>query len=113
MRLLTTDIYEGAYFMSQGMHLEQLWLNGKNGNSGKRNVVFEFGGSQVELLRKDYQKGKAEANVVKLKQSLNLLKDRMFNLMRTEVPEFNGVKRRREYDTKQYVSEQQSCPSIN
>lgn len=81
MRLLTTDIYEGAYLLSQGMQLEKLWLNGKN---SRRNVVFEFIGSNVELLRKDYQKGSATCNVIGLKQSLNELKDRMFNLMRTE-----------------------------
>lgn len=81
MHLLTTDIYEGAYFLSQGMELNKLWLNGKN---GKRSVVFEFIGPQVELLRTDYQKGRANANVVKLKQSLTELKDRMFNLIRSE-----------------------------
>lgn len=66
--------------MSQGMNLEKLWLNG---NNGRRSVVFEFAGSNVELLRKDYLRGKAQANVLRLKQSLNELKDRMFNLMRT------------------------------
>ncbi len=80
MHILTTDIYEGAYLLSQGMQLEKLWLNGKN---GKRSVVFEFIGPQVELLRKDYQKGRASANVTKLKQSITELKDRMFSLLRT------------------------------
>lgn len=80
MKLLTTDIYEGAYLLSQGMQLERLWQNGKN---GKRTVVFEFTGPEVELLRKDYQKGRAQANVTKLKQSLTELKDRMFSLLRT------------------------------
>lgn len=80
MKLLTADIYEGAYFLSQGMQLEKLWLNGKN---GKRSVVFEFEGPHVELLRKDYEKGKANANVTKLKQSITELKDRMFDLLRT------------------------------
>lgn len=80
MHILTTDIYEGAYLLSQGMQLEKLWQNGKN---GKRSVVFEFVGPQVELLRKDYQKGRAMANVTKLKQSLTELKDKMFDLLRT------------------------------
>lgn len=80
MKLLTTDIYEGAYLLSHGMELNKLWLNGKN---GKRSVVFEFMGNQLELLRKDYERGNASANVVKLKQSLTVLKDRMFDLLRT------------------------------
>lgn len=72
------------------MQLEKLWLNGKN---GKRSVVFEFMGTQLDLLRKDYQKGRAEANVTKLKQSLTELKDRMFCLLRAEETE-----RRKEND---------------
>lgn len=83
MRLLTTDIYEGAYLLSQGMQLEKLWQNGHVNGGSKRTVVFEFTGPQVELLRKDYQRGRASANVTKLKQSLTELKDRMFNLIRT------------------------------
>ena len=88
MRLLTTDIYEGAYLLSQGMQLEKLWLNGKN---GKRSVVFEFTGPEVELLRKDYEKGNASANVTKLKQSITDLKDKMFNLLRVEKVEHINV----------------------
>lgn len=61
------------------MQLARLWQNGRN---GRRSVVFEFEGTEVQLLRKDYQKGSATCNVIGLKQSLNELKDRMFNLMR-------------------------------
>lgn len=85
MHLLTTDIYEGAYLLSHGMQLEKLWQNGPSTSlrTGRRTVVFEFTGPQLELLRKDYQKGRASANVTKLKQSLTELKDRMFDLLRT------------------------------
>lgn len=79
MRLLTTDIYEGAYLLSKGIELEKLWLRG---NNGKRCVVFEFAGSEADLLRSNYQKGHAQANVIKFKQSLNELKDRMFSVIR-------------------------------
>lgn len=93
MHLITTDIYEGAYLLSHDMRLEKLWLNGKN---GKRKVLFQFVGDNVEVLQKDYQKGMAVANVVIFKQYLNELKDRMFNLMREE------DERRANYETKQY-----------
>lgn len=80
MRLLTRDLYEGAYLLSQGMELKEIW---KDGNNGKKAVVFEFAGDNLELLRKDYQIGKAQVNILKLKSSLNELKDRMFSLLRS------------------------------
>lgn len=81
MRLLTRDLYEGAYLLSQGMELKEIWADG---NNGKRSVVFEFVGDTVEVLRKDYQLGHAEVNILKLKSSLNELKDRMFSILRTK-----------------------------
>jgi len=81
MRLLTTDIYEGAYLLSQGMRLEKLWL--KNANN-KRSVVFEFTGENADLLRSHYEKGLAETNVHKLKQAITEIKDCMFNMLRTQ-----------------------------
>lgn len=101
MHLLTTDIYEGAYLLSQGMQIEKLWLNGKN---GKRSVVFEFTGPQVELLRKDYQKGRASANVTKLKNAITDLKDKMFTLLRSQetpnvqAPTGQAERRRENYE---------------
>lgn len=81
MRILTRDLYEGAYLLSRGMELKEIW---KDGNNGKKSVVFEFMGDDVDLLRKDYQIGKAEVNILKLKSSLNELKDRMFNILRNK-----------------------------
>lgn len=78
MRLLTTDLYEGAWLLTQGMTLADLWMKG----DGKRSIVFEFRGDNMELLQKDYQKGKAEVNVLTLKRAMNELKDRMFLLLR-------------------------------
>ena len=81
MRLLTRELYEGAYLLSQGMELKEIW---KDGNNGKKSVVFEFAGDNVDILRKDYQIGKAQVNILKLKSSLNELKDRMFNILRNQ-----------------------------
>ncbi len=80
MRLLTTDLYEGAWLLSQGMKLADLW----NDNDSKRSIVFEFHGDRVEILTDEYKKGKAQANVIQLKRALNELKDRMFFLMRSK-----------------------------
>ena len=81
MRILTTDIYEGAYLLSQGAALENIWLDQ---NKPSRSVIFEFIGENVLVLRKKYQKGQASANVLRLKTSLNEIKDRMFSLLREE-----------------------------
>lgn len=81
MRILTTDIYEGAYLLSQGALLDNIWLDQSKPN---RSVIFEFLGEDVLMLRKKYQKGQASANVLRLKTSLTEIKDRMFSLLREE-----------------------------
>jgi hypothetical protein len=86
MSLLTTDIYEGAYLLSRGLKLDKLWIrkNSSLRGNARRSVVFEFAGIDADILRKDYRNGYASANVTKLKQALNELKDRMFDLMRSQ-----------------------------
>lgn len=81
MRILTTDIYEGAYLLSQKAVLDNIWLDQRKPN---RSVIFEFKGENVLVLRKKYQKGEANVNVLRLKTSLNEIKDRMFSLLREE-----------------------------
>ena len=80
MRLLTTDLYEGAWLLSQGVELVSLWMD----QNHKRSIIFEFSGAEVEHLKQAYQRGQAKANVIQLKQSINVLKDRMFEKLREE-----------------------------
>ena len=80
MRLLTTDLFEGAYLLSQGMELNDIWTD--EGVSRRGLVVFEFNGDNIELLKDNYRKGRASANVTAFKRSLNELKDRMFGMLR-------------------------------
>ena len=89
MRLLTNDLYEGAWLLSQGVELSDLWMDDK----ARRAVVFEFAGENVLVLQNEYKKGKAEVNVVKLKGALRQLKDKMFWLLRTK--ELNETKLRK------------------
>ncbi len=93
MRILTTDIYEGAYLLSKGAELKNIWRD--DGNK-KRSVIFEFNGVRLELLRENYLLGKANANVLRLKQNLNILKDQLFKLIR----EIEIENRKREGDRK-------------
>lgn len=78
MRFLTNDLYEGAWLLSRGMELADLWID----RDARRTIVFEFHGEEIEHLKEDYKRGKAEANVLLLKRSMNELKDRMFALIR-------------------------------
>lgn len=88
MRILTTDIYEGAYLLSQGMALSNIW---EDASKKKRSVVFEFEGDNIGVLRKNYLRGQASANIFKFKNSITEIKDVMFNLLRTQ--ELRGEKR--------------------
>ena len=81
MRMLTTDLYEGAYLLSQGCELADIWIDEKH---PKKSVIFEFRGEDLEVFRKGYRLGHAKANVLRLKASINEIKDRMFALLREQ-----------------------------
>ncbi|MBI1883134.1 MAG: hypothetical protein HYS08_02880 [Chlamydiae bacterium] len=78
MKILTTDLYEGAWFLTQGMELEDLIPHPQK----KKSVVFVFIGDRLEGLKEEYRRGIASGNVVKYRQAIDGLKDRMFDLLR-------------------------------
>ena len=78
MRLLTNDLYEGAWLLSKGMELANLWME----PGGRRSVVFEFEGDSIDGLKEEYKRGKAQANVYRLKVAMSELRDRMYALLR-------------------------------
>lgn len=78
MRLLTNDLYEGAWLLSKGMTLANLWMEA----NGRKSVVFEFEGESIDGLKEEYKRGKAQANVVRLKVALRELKDKMYGMLR-------------------------------
>lgn len=86
MRLLTNDLYEGAWLLSQGIPLEKVWHAGNpstgSGLSGRKTVVFEFVGEKAKELLEEYRKGKALGNVVRFKEAQERMKDRMFSFIR-------------------------------
>jgi len=98
MRLLTIDLYEGAWLLSKGMELANLWME----PNGRKTVVFEFEGESIEGLKEEYKRGKAQANVYRLKVAMSELRDRMYALLRerngngsTGSPQ-NGLRLRKE-----------------
>ena len=74
----TTDIFRGAFFLASGGELAEVRVR----NNGKRIASFLFTGADLEKLDKDYMSGKAMVNPVQLRESLNRLRDVMFDKLR-------------------------------
>ena len=81
-RLETTDIFRGAFFLASGGNLAEVRVR----NKGKRIASFLFTGVDLERLDKDYMSGKALVNPVQLRESLNRLRDVMFEKLRKSDP---------------------------
>lgn len=79
-RLITQDLYLGAYIMSKGGVLEDVQLTGGRGN--RPSVAFVFAGEDVDALSREFQSGQANTNVASFKGALTHLKDVMFNALR-------------------------------
>jgi hypothetical protein len=72
MNILTKDLFEASFLLAKGMRLEGVLRN-------NRTVLFRFEGTEdLEVLKSKYQEGRAEVNVRILKNSLNHLRDIVF-----------------------------------
>ena len=74
----TSDIFYGAYLLSQGSKLEGV----SKDQVDRRRIEFEFSGPSMERLAFDYISGEATVNVNFLKASLKHLKDIVFEKIR-------------------------------
>ena len=93
MRLTTTDLYESGFLHSQGAFLSGAWAD--KGNSST--VFFSFeDDSEATLseLQDSYHSGKATVNLAEYRQSLELLKDLMFQILRKNNRRSNHAHRR-------------------
>ena len=76
MRIITKDLYEASYLLAKGMKLEEVLRN-------NRTVLFRFEGSEdLQVLKTRYDEGRAEVNVRSLRESLNHLRDLLFEQVR-------------------------------
>ncbi|MFZ5798133.1 MAG: hypothetical protein ACOY3O_06865 [Thermodesulfobacteriota bacterium] len=75
----TTDIFVGAFFLSKGGVLNGIRIK----DPARGIAAFEISGEDLERLAREYQDGLALVNPVHLRDSLNLLRDMLFDL-RTE-----------------------------
>ncbi|EKD28615.1 MAG: hypothetical protein ACD_79C00259G0002 [uncultured bacterium] len=77
MKIITKDLYEASYLLSKGMQLQEVF-------GDQKTILFQFEGNEnLSVLKNQYEKGRAEVNVRKLKQNMTLIKDIMFTKIRT------------------------------
>jgi hypothetical protein len=75
----TTDIFIGAFFLSKGGILNGIRIK----DPARGIAAFEISGEGLDQLDREYRTGAALVNPVHLRDSLNLLRDMLFDL-RTE-----------------------------
>jgi hypothetical protein len=86
--LRTKDLFLAALLFSEAMCLKDIEIE-----EGTR-VVFSFiDTGRLDELDKEYREGRAICNVVKFRESLQYLKDRMFTLLRQEERRYAYSKR--------------------
>ena len=74
-----TDLFKSAFFLCHGGDLAEVRIR----NTGKRMATFLITGKGLEKLDRDYRSGRALVNPLQLRESLNHLRDVMFEKLRT------------------------------
>jgi hypothetical protein len=70
----TTDIFKGAFFLSNGSNLSGISFN------DRQIATFTLTGKNLHKLDQDYHTGRALVNPVILRESLNHLRDILFEM---------------------------------
>jgi len=76
--LETTDIFRGAFYLCMGGDLRYIWFR----NNGKQIATFLFIGPDLHKHDKAYRNGHALVNPVQFRESLNHLRDILFEMLR-------------------------------
>ena len=87
--LETTDIFRGAYLLASGGDLTEIRVR----QNGKRIATFLITGKGLDRLDRDYRSGRALINPVQLRESLNHLRDVLFEKLREERTRYGDRKR--------------------
>ena len=77
-RLETTDIFRAAFFLCMGGALSGVRFR----RNGRNNASFLFTGPDLDKHDLDYMNGRARVNPLQLKESLNRLRDILFERLR-------------------------------
>jgi hypothetical protein len=76
--LETTDIFRGAFFLCQGGKLADVRLK----EDARKIVSFLIEGEGIDQLDVEYRNGQAMVNPLQFRESLNHLRDILFNTLR-------------------------------
>ncbi len=77
-----TDLFKGAFLLCMGARLDKVQVR----NNGRRIATFLITGPDLDRLDSDYRAGRALVNPVQLRESLNHLRDKMFDKLRNYDP---------------------------
>lgn len=75
-----TDLFKSAFFLCMGARLDQVQVR----NNGRRIATFLITGKDLDRHDRDYRSGRALVNPVQLRESLNHLRDVMFEKLRNQ-----------------------------
>ena len=78
-----TDLFKGAFLLCSGGRLDQVTIR----NNGRKIATFLITGPNMDRLDDDYRAGRALVNPVQLRESLNHLRDVMFEKLRNHKTE--------------------------
>ena len=81
MSVETADLFLGAVLLAHGGRLNDVQVRSRNG-WGKREVSFRIAGDDLDRIVSGYTAGTIEVNATQLKQSLNHLRDVLFEALR-------------------------------
>lgn len=73
-----TDLFKGAFLLSMGADLDRVRIS----DNGRPIATFLISGADLDRLDSDYRAGRARVNPVQLRESLNHLRDVMFEKLR-------------------------------
>ena len=78
-----TDLFKGAFLLCSGCRLDQVRVR----TNGRRIATFLITGPDIDRLDDDWRAGRALVNPVQLRESLNHLRDVMFEKLRNHKTE--------------------------
>lgn len=91
--LETTDIFRGAFYLCCGGRLTEIRFN----ENGSRIASFMFTGPDLVEHDRAYRDGHALVNPVQFRESLNHLRDILFNQLRQRETRYDRARENRPY----------------
>ncbi len=92
-----TDLFKGAFLLCMGGRLERVRVR----TNGRRIATFLITGPDLARYDSDYRTGRALVNPVQLRESLNHLRDVMFEKLRKTEGRYHNANRQRGYRASQ------------